>query len=90
MLSRLRDSAGAELPCITQVGYTSLAEVSSAERAPYAGSPAQLMEDLAELAAGGVEHVYLTLPYGFSDLKELIDAAEQVYGAAQEAGLLAD
>ncbi|GAA0222407.1 TIGR03619 family F420-dependent LLM class oxidoreductase [Cryptosporangium japonicum] len=89
-LSQLRDSAGAELPCITQVGYLSLAEVPSAGRAPYTGSPAQLMEDLAELAAGGVEHVYLTLPYGFGNLKELIDAAEQVYAAAQESGLLAD
>ncbi|MEV4349310.1 TIGR03619 family F420-dependent LLM class oxidoreductase [Actinoplanes sp. NPDC049596] len=87
-LSRLRDRAGADVPCIVQVSYLSTTRVPADGRQEFTGSPDQLMEDVAALAAGGVKHVYLTMSAAALGLTELLDAAEQVYEAARRAQLV--
>jgi probable F420-dependent oxidoreductase len=87
-LSQLRNSAGVEVPAIVQVNYQSLAEVPADNRASYTGSPAQLTDDLAVLEAGGVGHIYVTLPSTANSLNELVDNAERVFAAVRDAGLV--
>ncbi|GIF16679.1 TIGR03619 family F420-dependent LLM class oxidoreductase [Actinoplanes teichomyceticus] len=80
-----RDPAG--IGCVFQLGVRSLDAVPAAGRAPYTGSPAQLAEDVAALAAAGVDHVYVTLSSAARDLQELIAAARALHAAVRATGL---
>jgi probable F420-dependent oxidoreductase len=78
----------AEVTCIYQVGLMApLVEVPAAGRQPYTGSVAQVLEDVAELARGGVGHVYLSLPYVARDRNENLDRMAELHAAVREAEL---
>ncbi|MER7442842.1 LLM class F420-dependent oxidoreductase [Micromonospora avicenniae] len=77
----------AEINCIYQVLVQDLSEVPAAGRQPFAGSPKQLVEDLAVLAEGGVHHVYVTATMASKDVNELIDNSAAIHEAVRGAGL---
>jgi probable F420-dependent oxidoreductase len=78
----------AEVNCIYQVGLMGpLVEVPAADRQPYTGSIAQVLEDVAVLAQGGVGHVFLSIPYVARDQYENIDRMAQLHAAVRTAGL---
>ncbi|WP_127502993.1 TIGR03619 family F420-dependent LLM class oxidoreductase [Actinoplanes solisilvae] len=76
-----------DIQVVHQLGVTSLAEVPAHGREPYRGSPSQLVEDIAELVAGGVGHVYVTVATATRDVKELLDRAAELHEAVRGAGL---
>ncbi|TDC33749.1 LLM class F420-dependent oxidoreductase [Micromonospora sp. 15K316] len=92
-LAQLREMAAeaardpAEINCIVQVAVQDLSEVPAQGRQPFAGSPKQLVEDLAVLAEGGVHHVYVTTTVASKDVNELIDNSAAVHEAVRGAGL---
>ncbi|MFE7469039.1 LLM class F420-dependent oxidoreductase [Streptomyces sp. NPDC057499] len=61
--------------------------VTGADRAPFHGSAAQIVEDLVAHAATGVGEILLDLQGTTRDASELIDVAAEVYGAARAAGV---
>jgi hypothetical protein len=65
-----------------------MAEVPAASRQPYSGSPRQLVEDLAVLAENGVDHAYVSLSDAVDNVTRMIDAAEELYTEAKNAGLV--
>jgi probable F420-dependent oxidoreductase len=88
-LSRVRDmaaEAGRDPLGIT--GVFQLAVTSLTERQLYGGRPAELMEDVAALAAAGVDHVFLQLPTVVSNVDELVERAAELHAAACSAGLV--
>ncbi|WP_436535275.1 TIGR03619 family F420-dependent LLM class oxidoreductase [Actinoplanes sp. HUAS TT8] len=76
-----------EVSCVFQLGIRSLEEVPSEGRQPYTGSVKQLVEDIAALAAVGVDHVYVTLTSAARGLSELIEAAQSLHTEVRAAGL---
>ncbi|WP_432843421.1 TIGR03619 family F420-dependent LLM class oxidoreductase [Dactylosporangium sp. CA-092794] len=96
MLARLRQmtaDAGrdpAAMRCAYQVNISGTAEVPAEGRQPYTGSIDQVVGDLADLAAAGVDHVFLTVANAIGDAgdpEEFIDLAAKYHAAVREAGL---
>ncbi|MGW8730734.1 LLM class F420-dependent oxidoreductase [Streptomyces sp. NPDC055808] len=58
-----------------------------AERPPFTGSTAQIVDDLAAHALDGVEEFLLDLQGSARDAEELKDVAAEVYGLVRAAGL---
>jgi probable F420-dependent oxidoreductase len=87
VLAGLRTQAGRPVGCVFQLGMRSLDAVPPAGRQPYAGSPAQVVADIAALAEVGVEHVFVTLSSAARDLRDLIDAARILHKEVRAAGL---
>ncbi|MFJ8311966.1 MULTISPECIES: LLM class F420-dependent oxidoreductase [unclassified Streptomyces] len=58
-----------------------------AQRPPFTGSAAQIVEDLAAHAVEGVGEFLIDLQGSTRDAEELKDVAEEVYGLARAAGL---
>ncbi|MEV6343030.1 TIGR03619 family F420-dependent LLM class oxidoreductase [Actinoplanes sp. NPDC051851] len=86
ILTALRAEAaerGRSVSCVFQVGLRSLAPVPAADRQPYTGDVSQVAEDIAALAAAGVDHVYVNLASVCDDLKELTTAAESLHDAVR-------
>ncbi|MEU9320188.1 LLM class F420-dependent oxidoreductase [Streptomyces sp. NPDC048295] len=61
--------------------------VGGADRAPFHGNTAQIVEDLVAHAATGVPEILLDLQGTTRDAAELIDVAAEVYVAARAAGV---
>ncbi|MFD3406571.1 TIGR03619 family F420-dependent LLM class oxidoreductase [Kribbella sp. NPDC058693] len=76
-----------ELSCRSLVGLSPFGEVPAAGRAPYTGSVDQVLDDLAELAAGGVDEVILTLPFIANGINELNDLAAEFHAKFRLAGI---
>ncbi|NLU73269.1 LLM class F420-dependent oxidoreductase [Streptomyces sp. HNM0575] len=57
------------------------------DRRPHQGSVEQIVEDLAEDVAAGVDEVILDLQSGTRDARELIDGGRELYAAVREAGM---
>ncbi|GGN82407.1 LLM class F420-dependent oxidoreductase [Actinoplanes lobatus] len=89
--ARIREMAAevgrdpAALSCTAQIGTLDITESTASPRPPYAGSVAQLAEDVAALAEAGADHIYVTLPAAVDDLKELIDRAAEFHEKARAA-----
>jgi probable F420-dependent oxidoreductase len=78
----------AEIGCVYQVSlHAPLVEVPGADREPFTGSATQLAADIAELAKGGIDHVYVTLPFVVRDRNEYYDRMAEVHAAVREAGV---
>ncbi|MCO8277803.1 LLM class flavin-dependent oxidoreductase [Actinoplanes sp. TRM 88003] len=74
----------AQIRCVYQVSlYALLAEVAEGDRKPFTGSARQLAADIAELAEGGVDHVYATLPYVVRDRNEYYDRLAELHAAVR-------
>ncbi|MEV0895657.1 TIGR03619 family F420-dependent LLM class oxidoreductase [Actinoplanes sp. NPDC049802] len=73
------------ISCTVQIGTLDLTESTASPRPPYAGSVAQLAEDVAALAEAGADHVYVTLPAAVGTVKELIDRAAEFHEKARAA-----
>jgi probable F420-dependent oxidoreductase len=73
--------------CIAQISKREFGRVTTAERAPYAGDFDQLTEDIAALAEGGVDHVFLACTSGTRSRSELLDWAAGFHAAVRSAGL---
>jgi probable F420-dependent oxidoreductase len=82
-MTRVREKAAGygrkadELRCVMAVALFDLTEVPERGRRPYTGSIPQVIQDLAALAAAGVDEVILTLPYVARSMPELIDVATE-------------
>jgi probable F420-dependent oxidoreductase len=89
LLARVREMAAeAGRDPLAIPAYFQLFVTSLTERMPYGGRPADLMEDVAALAAAGVEHVFLQVSTVVSDVDEMVDRAAELHAAARTAGLL--
>ncbi len=77
----------AAVGCIAQISKREFGRVSTSERAPYAGDFDQLTEDIAALAEGGVEHVFLACTSGTRSVSQLLDWAAEFHGTVRAAGL---
>jgi len=78
----------AQIGCVYQVSLQApLVEVPEADRAPFTGSAAQLATDIAELAKGGIDHVYVTLPFVVRDRNEYYDRMAEVHAAVRATGV---
>ncbi|WP_309238301.1 TIGR03619 family F420-dependent LLM class oxidoreductase [Actinoplanes aureus] len=89
-LRELAEEAGRDpraISCTAQIVTGDLTESREQPRAPYTGSVAQLVEDVAALVEVGVEHVYVTLPAAVRDVDELIDRAAELHERVRAAGL---
>ncbi|MFI5908056.1 LLM class F420-dependent oxidoreductase [Dactylosporangium sp. NPDC051541] len=74
--------------CTFQVGLGgSLAAVAGEERPPYTGSIEQIVEDIAALAAAGVDHVFLTVSNVVDDMDGYVDVAKAFHARLRAAGL---
>ena len=77
----------AAVGCIAQISKREFGRVSTSGRPPYAGDFDQLTEDIAALAAGGVEHVFLACTSGTRSLSQLLDWAAEFHRTVRAAGL---
>lgn len=68
--------------------YFQMVVSSFTERGPYGGTTAQLIDDLAALAAAGAGHVFVQLPTVTSGLAEYLDRAAELRTAATRSGLV--
>ncbi|MFF2008471.1 LLM class F420-dependent oxidoreductase [Streptomyces sp. NPDC058195] len=73
--------------CLRANARYSTEAVTGADRAPFHGNAAQIVEDLVAHAATGVPEILLDLQGTARDATELIDVAAEVYGAARAAGV---
>lgn len=77
-----------ELSCTTVIALGKLGSAIDGDtRRPYSGSVDQVVADIAELHAAGVEEVILTLPQVTGDIKELLGLAETFHTRVRAAGL---
>ncbi|MCO8275475.1 TIGR03619 family F420-dependent LLM class oxidoreductase [Actinoplanes sp. TRM 88003] len=75
----------AQIRCVYQIGLVApLVEVPEGDRKPFTGSAGQLAADIAELAEGGVDHVYATLPYVVRDRNEYYDRLAEFHASVRE------
>ncbi|MEU8656155.1 TIGR03619 family F420-dependent LLM class oxidoreductase [Actinoplanes philippinensis] len=91
-LSRLGEMASAAgrttpISCTVQIGVLGVTETSIEPRPPFAASIEQLVADVAAFTEAGADHVYLTLPAGLRDVKELIDRSAELYEGVRAAGI---
>ncbi|WP_432828732.1 TIGR03619 family F420-dependent LLM class oxidoreductase [Dactylosporangium sp. CA-092794] len=93
-LARIRELAAIEgrdpqeLGCVVQVGLSApLIEAPAAGRAPFTGSAAQIVEDMAQLAEGGVGHAYVTIPYVTAGRGEYFDRMAEFHAEFHAAKL---
>ncbi|MEV4343562.1 TIGR03619 family F420-dependent LLM class oxidoreductase [Actinoplanes sp. NPDC049596] len=91
LIREMAEAAGREptaVGCIFQVSLRGpLVEVPAEGRQPFTGSVDQVTTDITELAAGGIEHAYLTLPYVSRDRNEYFDRMAEIHAAVRGAGL---
>jgi probable F420-dependent oxidoreductase len=92
--AQIRQMAAAEgrdpasISCIYQVSLSGpIAEVPAEGRQPFTGSVAQLVDDIAVLAEGGVEHVYVPIPYYVRDKAEAYEKMAELHDAVRAAKL---
>lgn len=90
-IRRLAEADGrdpATVGCIYQVAPSGpLVELPAGERPPFGGSVAQVVDDIAELVKGGIDHVYVPIPYIVRDKNECFDRMAEFHAAVREAGL---
>ncbi|MEU4160931.1 TIGR03619 family F420-dependent LLM class oxidoreductase [Actinoplanes sp. NPDC026670] len=88
-LGELAGEAGRTTPigCTVQIGVLGVTETPVEPRQPFTASIDQLAADVAAFAEAGADHVYLTLPAGMRDVKELIGRAGELYEAVRAAGV---
>lgn len=90
---RVRDVAaerGRRTPvgvCLRANARYSATPVPGADRQPFHGNTAQIVEDLAAHAATGVPEIMLDLQTSLRDASELVDVATEVYETARAAGV---
>ena len=58
-----------------------------ADRSPFQGSVAQMVEDLAAHAESGLDEFFFELQGGARDAQELKDVAAELYESVRAAGL---
>jgi alkanesulfonate monooxygenase SsuD/methylene tetrahydromethanopterin reductase-like flavin-dependent oxidoreductase (luciferase family) len=61
--------------------------VPATDRTPFTGSATQVADDIADLATGGIEHVYVMLPYVTRDRDEYFDRMAELHDAVRSTGL---
>lgn len=90
---RVRDVAaerGRRTPvgvCLRANARYNATPVPGADRQPFHGNTAQIVEDLAAHAATGVPEIMLDLQTSLRDASELVDVATEVYETARAAGV---
>nr|WTB30757.1 LLM class F420-dependent oxidoreductase [Streptomyces sp. NBC_00830] len=73
--------------CVRANARYSAKSFEGADRQPFRGSVAQIVEDLVAHAATGVPEILLDLQATTRDAAELVDVAAEVYQAARAAGV---
>ncbi|MEV4280729.1 TIGR03619 family F420-dependent LLM class oxidoreductase [Actinoplanes xinjiangensis] len=88
-LAELAAEAGRATPisCTVQIAVLGVTGTSVEPRQPLTASIEQLVADVAAFAEAGADHVYLTLPAGLRDVKELIDRAAELHAGVRAAGI---
>jgi probable F420-dependent oxidoreductase len=90
-IRRLAEAEGrdpAEISAIYQaVPQGPFAELTADGRPPFTGSVAQVVEDIADLAKGGIDHVFVAVPFVVRDRNECFDRMAELHAAVRAAGL---
>jgi probable F420-dependent oxidoreductase len=88
-LRELAEQAGRSTPigCTVQIAVLGVTEQPVEPRQPLTASISQLVEDVAAFAEAGADHIYLTLPAGARDVKQLIDHAAELHEGVRAAGI---
>jgi probable F420-dependent oxidoreductase len=90
-IRRLAEEEGrdpAAINCIYQVvPQGPFAELPAEGRPPFTGSIAQIVEEIAELAKGGVDHVFVAVPFLVRDKNECFDRMAELHAAVRGAGI---
>jgi hypothetical protein len=73
--------------CVRANARYSAKPFEGADRQPFRGSVAQIVEDLVAHAATGVPEILLDFQAATRDAAELVDVAVEVYQAARAAGV---
>lgn len=90
-IRRMAEAEGrdpATVSCIYQVVPNGpFAELPAEGRPPFTGSIPQIVDEIAELAKGGVDHVFMSIPFMVRDRNENFDRMAEFHAAVRGAGL---